>query len=213
MKPNTPNQTAVQTPFNILIVDHHSIYRKGLRSIFEEHERSVVVLEASSILSSLSLIKSTSIDLLMFDSGLPGIDLSNYVKVMRSLCPKLNIIVLGSTFTTALVRQIRYLGARAFLLKTILPDEVIKVFHKVLSGTDFIAYPVKRKHKSAGGDLTARELEILQLLAQDQSSKEIAETLFLSKHTVDNHRKNMLRKTNNRSTVALLAWALNRGHI
>lgn len=165
------------------------------------------------MLSSLSLIKSTTIDLLMFDSALPGINLSNYVNVMKRLSPKLNIIVLGSTFTSALAKQIKYLGAQAFLLKTVLPDEILKVFHRVLSGSDFIAYPMSRKQKGNTPNLTVRELEILQLLALHQSSREIAESLFLSKHTVDNHRKNMLRKTNNKNTAALLTWALGEGHI
>jgi len=212
MKNLTSNHSGIQNPLQLLIVDHHSIFRMGLRSVFEKFKWPHLISEAADLLSSMSMIKQSTFDILMVDASLPGMQVDTYFQATRRMNPKMNIMAFSSQFNLELLQKMKALGAKAFLLKSTPPNEVLRAVSKVVSGSNFLTYP-ERQLSYNGSKLTVRELEILQLLARHCSSREIADTLHLSKHTVDNHRKNMLRKTGQKNTQALIAWGLVRGHI
>ena len=212
----------------ILIIDDHPLFREGLKAIIERDNRFEVVGEAGNGREGLRLAKELKPDLALVDMSLPdqsGIQLTRELK-NASLKTRIMIITMHSK-VDYIVKAFRA-GATGYVVKESASERLLQGMDTVLKGEYFMDSSVSHKvvkklmqfpEKGAKitdasyDTLTPREQEIMVLLAEGLSSKEIAEKLFISPKTVDNHRTNILRKLNLHSTIELIRYAAKLGII
>jgi DNA-binding NarL/FixJ family response regulator len=212
----------------ILIIDDHPLFREGLKAIIERDNRFEVVGEAGNGREGLRLAKELKPDLALVDMSLPdqsGIQLTRELK-NASLKTRIMIITMHSK-VDYIVKAFRA-GATGYVVKESASERLLQGMDTVLKGEYFMDSSVSHKvvkklmqfpEKGAKitdasyDTLTPREQEIMVLLAEGLSSKEIADKLFISPKTVDNHRSNILRKLNLHSVIELIRYAARLGII
>jgi len=205
----------------IIIVDDHEIFRNGLKMILGRLKHIDIVGEAANGQEFLSLIKSTKSDVVLMDIEMPvmnGIDATT--QAMKEN-PGLKIIALTMFQEDDYIQSMMDAGVRGFLIKNVGKETLDKAILTVYRGGTYyseelfnfftrkFSEPVKPEEHEI--DLTSREKEILQLLAQGLGNKEIADKLFISERTVVGHKSHLLAKTGTKSAISLLAFAIKNG--
>ena len=212
----------------ILIIDDHPLFREGLKAIIERDNRFEVIGEAGNGREGLRLAKELKPDLALVDMSLPdqsGIQLTCELK-NASLKTRIMIITMHSK-VDYIVKAFRA-GATGYVVKESASERLLQGMDTVLKGEYFMDSSVSHKvvkklmqfpEKGAKitdasyDTLTPREQEIMVLLAEGLSSKEIADKLFISPKTVDNHRSNIFRKLNLHNVIELIRYAARLGII
>ncbi|MFI3286674.1 MAG: response regulator transcription factor [Rikenellaceae bacterium] len=205
----------------IILVDDHTLFRRGLRGLIEQQEGYEVVAEASSGEEFLELLPSTRADVVFMDISLEGI--SGDVATRRALeeFPMLNVITLSMFGDESYYKLMVEAGAKGFLLKDSDIYEVIEAIDTVAAGGTYFSSKLfssltdnihSVEIPSSECDLlSARETEILVAVCQGLSNNEIANNLFISKRTVDKHRANIMEKTGCKNTANLVVYAVKNG--
>ena len=209
-------------PIRVLIVDDHTLFRKGLVSLLQQQKGIEVAGEARDGEEGLRLAQTLKPDVTLMDVNMPHRNGIQTTQAIRDLFPEAHIIMLTvSEVDEDLFAAIKA-GAKGYLLKNVEPDQLVKAIHLVAQGEAVIPHAMASKllnefssiaHKmdapteSKLNSLTKREHEILQHLAKGGSNKEIAGALCISEHTVKIHLKNILKKLhmNNRVQAAIYA--------
>ncbi|MGD8781292.1 MAG: response regulator transcription factor [Ignavibacteria bacterium] len=205
----------------ILIVDDHPIFRKGLKAELI-HEPSIkIVGEAADSNDAIALTKKLSPDVIILDVNLPGKNGIEIAKEIRTFSADIKIIFLTMYNEEDLFNMAFDVGASAYLLKENAVDEVIAAVNEAYNGGNYVSqsvvnYFVNRKKKVSElfmenpgiKNLTEKEKEILRLISQGKTSKEIADELFLSYKTVENHRTRICGKLSIKGAFALLKFAI-----
>lgn len=205
----------------IIIVDDHEIFRNGLKMILGRLKHIDIVGEAANGQEFLSLIKSTKSDVVLMDIEMPvmnGIDATT--QAMKEN-PGLKIIALTMFQEDDYIQSMMDAGVRGFLIKNVGKETLDKAILTVYRGGTYYSeelfnfftrkFSEPPKIEEPEIDLTSREKEILQLLAQGLGNKEIADKLFISERTVVGHKSHLLAKTGTKSAISLLAFAIKNG--
>src|ERR1700751_7908 len=210
----------------ILLADDHQLMRSGIRLMLERESDLSVVGEASDGREAVALAKSLRPDVVVMDIGmanLNGIEAAQQVTQNR---PEVAIVMLSMHSDECYVLRALKAGARGYLLKDSAEADLIKAVHAVAGGKSFFSPAVSkvllddyvRKLKRSGADdaydlLTPREREVLQLVAEGKSNKDIANLLNLSVYTVESHRSNLMEKLNLHGLPELILYAVRKGII
>jgi two-component system, NarL family, nitrate/nitrite response regulator NarL len=200
----------------IAIVDDHQLVIDGLKSLLAGHTKFKVVIETTDPLQLITLLHRESVALLITDIMMPGINGAELAKLVRKQFPDIRILALSMSGQGDLVNQmINDSDISGYVLKNIGRIEFITALEKISGGGIYFSDEVLREMMSDSEkvkretevNLTAREIEIIQLIEKEFSNKKIADTLFLSERTIETHRKNIFRKTNAGSIIGLIKYA------
>jgi len=209
----------------ILIVDDHSIVRDGLRSLIENQGNMEVIGEANNGRKAVSLAKDLIPDVLVMDIAMP--DLNGIDATQQILAKNQNIKIIGLSmysdhrFVTRMLKS----GAKGYLLKDCAFDELVLAINTIVQNQIYISPQIKnvdleeliqsdKKIKESRLDLlSSREREVLQIIAEGKSTKQIAGELHVSAKTIESHRQNIMNKLNIRNVVDLTKFAIQEGLI
>jgi two-component system, NarL family, response regulator LiaR len=206
-------------PITILIVDDHAVVRQGIRTLLDMHPDLQVVGEAESAEIAIPLVEELVPDVVLMDLVLPGMNGVAATRQIKRISPRTQIVVLTSYAEDEHLFPALRAGALSYLLKDIRPRELAESLRKAARGESVLHSQVaarmiaevraaKRKVPPAFAELTPRELQVLQLLAEGQSNTAIAEKLVLSEKTVRGYISNILSKLQmeDRTQAAVFAW-------
>jgi two-component system, NarL family, nitrate/nitrite response regulator NarL len=197
----------------ILLVDDHVMLLEGINTLLERQPGIKIVAKAVGAEQAIALLKATSVDLIVTDLHMPGLDglaLFNHVKQNY---PSIKTIVLSMHDEVHIVKELLRSGVNGYVLKKDTHTELLKAIEEVRNNKVYVSSEVNKvlvedlQNESEKPLLTTRELEIVRLIVREFSNKQIAEQLFISERTVETHRKNILRKTRVGSVVGLIKYA------
>ena len=209
----------------VLLADDHAIVRRGLRSLLEEAGESVVA-EAADGLETLRLCEEHDPDLLILDIGMPKLNGIDVAARTQKLERPPGVIILSMHADESYILRALAAGARAYLLKDATDEDLLPAVRAVASGRPFFSPAVTSvlvedymRHLQSRGLtdsyhlLTDREKQVLQLLAEGRSNKEVAALLDVGVSTIETHRANLMQKLNLHNTAEIVLYAVRKGII
>lgn len=210
----------------ILLADDHTVMRSGLRALLERQDNFEIVGEAENGRDAISLSGSLHPDVVIMDVGMPLLNGIEATKALLKQSPSTGVVILSMHSDEAYVMRSLQAGARAYLLKDSAASDLLSAIDAVSRGKSFFSSAVSRllaedyirvlKQKGAVDSyelLTMREREILQLLAEGRSNKEVAAELSISPYTVETHRGHILEKLGLHTPAELILYAVRKGII
>jgi two-component system, NarL family, response regulator NreC len=210
----------------VLLADDHQLMRSGVRLMLQRQADLEVVGEASDGREAVALAKSLKPDVVVMDIGMPSLNGIEAAHQMTEERPELAVMILSMHADESYVLRALRAGARGYLLKDSAEADLTRAVHVVAGGKSFFSPAVSklllddyvRKLKRSGTDdpydlLTPREREVLQLVAEGKSNKDIANLLNLSVYTVESHRSNLMEKLHLNGLPELILFAVRRGII
>jgi two-component system, NarL family, response regulator NreC len=203
----------------ILLADDHAIVRQGLKLILSAHSDLQVVGEAANGREAIDLAQKLQPDMVLMDVAMPELNGIEATRRMIESTPRLRVLVLSMHKEPVYVREILKAGARGYILKDAIDTELLGAVRAVARGDGYISPAVSgallsdyRHNVTDPIDLlSSREREVLQLIAEGKTNKEIATRLNLSVYTVDSHRGKVMDKLNLHSTGELVRFAVRHG--
>jgi DNA-binding NarL/FixJ family response regulator len=204
----------VSDQITVLLADDHSLVRRGFRRILEDDPSIVVVGEASDGEEAIRLAAELRPRVIVMDCAMPGTSGLAATRRILAQAPDVAILMLSMHAEDTLVRQAIAAGARGYILKSALDLDLAAAVSRVAAGETIldprVARPESLKGERTHG-LTARELEVLQLICDGHSNREIAKTLDLSANTVAVHRANIMNTLGIHKTAELVVYAIQHG--
>lgn len=199
----------------IAIADDHELMRRGVRDLLSS-EGYEVVGEAATGRELIAVAEKTRPDLVIVDIGMPGLNGLDAVKQLRKVLPQVRAIVLTMHETDALIRAVLSSGARGYVLKTDAARDLLAAAAAVMRGQFFLSpavgermqNPNEQPEQAKLAEITPREREVLQLLAEGKTSREVAQTLGTSVRTVETQRASIMEKIGARSLADVIRWAI-----
>ncbi|HEY7697984.1 MAG TPA: response regulator transcription factor [Vicinamibacteria bacterium] len=219
----TPRSSSTTTA-RILLVDDHEIIRKGLRSVLEARKDWEIVGEATTGRDAVKKVEELKPDVVVMDISMPELNGLEAVRQIVKLSPRTEVLVLTMHESEDLVREVLEAGARGYLLKSDASRQLISAVEALRIHRPYLTSRVNEvvltgylggkplKGETSGGKLTPREREIVQLLAEGLTNKEVATMLHISVKTAETHRTNIMRKLDLHSVSELVRYAV-RNHI
>jgi DNA-binding NarL/FixJ family response regulator len=207
----------------ILIADDHEVARQGIRALLESHPGWEVCAEAKDGREAVELATNSKPDIVLLDIGMPNLNGLDAARQILAMSPTIRILILTMHDAEQVVREVLAAGARGFVLKSDAARDLVaavdalqhrrtffttRVTQMVLNG---YLHQEQESQPSAKAVLTPREREVIQLLAEGKTSKEVAVALKLSVKTAETHRTNLMRKLDLHSVADLTLYAIRNG--
>ena len=211
----------------VLVVDDHALFRRGIAAVLANQENLEIVGEATDGLEAIEKAEETAPDVILMDLNMPRCSGLEATQALQAKMPQVNILVLTVSDNEADLFAAMRFGATGYILKNTEPEELVQaIFHVVQGGaiisplmaskllTEFKGLETRAEMESAQeaiANLSPREVEVLQLVSQGATNKEIADSLFISENTAKTHLRNIMEKLHlaNRSQAA--AYAVKKG--
>jgi DNA-binding NarL/FixJ family response regulator len=210
----------------VLLADDHKLIRAGLRLVVDQQPDLSVVGEADDGRQAVELAKSLKPDVVVMDIGMPNLNGIEAARQIREIRPDAAVVMLSMHSDEGYVLRALGAGARAYLLKDSATTDLVQAIHAVVEGKSFFSPAVSkvllqdymRKLQRSGAEdsydlLSPREREVLQLVAEGKSNKEIASLLNFSVYTVETHRAKIMQKLNLKGVPELILYAVRKGII
>jgi two-component system, NarL family, response regulator NreC len=210
----------------ILLADDHTMIRSGLRALLERQPGFRVIAEAADGRETVTMAEAHSPDVAVIDVAMPRLNGIDAAREITARNARIAVIILSMHSDEGYVLRALKAGARGYLLKDSPESDLIGAIHAVHEGKAFFSPAISkmlaedylRNLEQRGGEdsyelLTAREREVLHLLAEGKSNKEVATVLGLSLYTIETHRANLLQKLNLKGTAELILYAVRKGVI
>lgn len=213
----------METKRKIVIAEDHTILRAGLRALLSGQNGLEVIGEAGDGREAIRKVDTLQPDLLLIDLSMPKLNGIDAIREIKSQHPEIKIIVLTVHKSDEYIIAAFKAGANGYMLKDASQNELLLAIDYVINGKTFLSPSISdkvvdaflntdKKDKPATGldNLTAREREILKLVAEGNTNKKIADHLCISLKTVEKHRSNLMKKLDLRNTAALTAYAIEK---
>ncbi len=212
----------------VLLVDDHAILREGVHALLSRESDLTVVGEAGDGQEALELVPRLRPDVVIMDIVMPRMNGLEATKRIRERYPDVRVLILSMYDDHEYVVEIIQAGASGYVLKRVVTEDLVRAIHAVHAGDSFLYPPIAAKlvgdylrvtkgEQAAanvfGEALTAREREVLKLIADGNSNQEIARQLGLSRKTVDSHRANAMRKLDLHDVTGVVKYAIRTGMI
>jgi two-component system response regulator NreC len=210
-------------PIRILLAEDHDVMRAALRSLLDAREEFVVVGEAGNGREMMAIIEQTTPDVVVMDINMPEL---NGIEATRQLCarfPRIKVVGLSVHVKGRMVSEMLNAGAKGYVPKSSAAKELLEAIRSVMDGKMYVSPEVlgdlvELRSQGASGEtafkkLTKREREVLQLLAEGYSTKEIGDKLCLSVPTIHTHRQHIMQKLGTSSIADLVRYAIREGII
>jgi DNA-binding NarL/FixJ family response regulator len=211
-------------PYQIVLADDHKMFRLGVKKIIDETDDLKVIGEVDDGLQLLELLKKLSPQMVILDISMPkmrGVEATREVKMID---PGIKILILTMHKNRELLYHCFTAGAEGYLLKEDTDTELFSAIEAIRQGRNYVS-PIlsldladdlaricSGRHQHPLERLTLREREVLTLISDGNSRKEIADSLYISVHTVGHHRTNIMRKLNIKKTAELVKYAVRKGY-
>ncbi len=205
---------------SVLLVDDHTIIRQGMRALLATEPDLEVLGEAENGRQALQMVQKTPPDVVVMDLAMPHMNGAEATRQILRCCPTTKVLVLTSYADDECVTEVLKAGAAGYLVKQTAAAELPRAIREVRKGNAFfspaIARLIRENNRASfetghSRDLTAREVEVLQLIAEGLSNKGIAVQLDISIKTVEKHRQQVMNKLDIHETAGLTRWAISQG--
>ena len=205
----------------VLIVDDHNLVREGLKAVFDQGSEVEVVGEAGSGEEALEMVDKAKPDVVLMDISMPGMNGIQATKLIREKCPDAKVVMLTMLDQEGYVYEAVKAGAAGYMLKNTSSDDLVNAIQTVFAGKallhpDATAQLLKEfvtlaDNKAKDYGLSSREMEVLQLLSEGNTNKEIAKALWISEQTVKTHVAHIFDKLGTSDRTETVANALRSG--
>lgn len=207
----------------IILADDHKIIREGLRSLLEKQLDMEVIAEAYDGLTTVRLVQKLLPDIVIMDIGMPDMNGIEATRQIMTETKGVKVIALSMHSDRRFVLQMLKVGASGYLLKDSAFEELISAIHTVMANQPYLSPKITdvvvkeylhgfpKKESTVFTILTAREREVLQLLAEGKTTKQIASALYISVKTIETHRQQIMEKLNMHSIAELTKYAIREG--
>lgn len=209
----------------VVLADDHTLIRHGIKKIIEEDSSLAVIGQVGDGLELLHFIKKICPDVILLDISMPNLRGMEAIGEAKKICPAVKIIMLTMHKSKQYLCHALSAGADGYVLKEDSDSELLVAIDKVIRGDYFIS-PVlsgemspeeisdcRDKKNIPSDSLTPRERQVLKLVAEGRTSRDIAELLSISTRTVEHHRANLLKKLNINNTADLIKYSIRKGYI
>lgn len=205
----------------VLLVDNHEITRQGVRSQFEKESGIEIVSEAGDGRTAIALVSKLLPDIVVMDIGMPNLNGIEATRQIRNGEPSVKVVALSSRSDQRSVTDMLRAGAAGYVLKKAAACDIVAAVREVQAGRKYVSpqlmdpliadYAQRLAEGAEPPDLTGREREVLQLIAEGKTSAQIADQLSMTEKTAGNHRQNIKKKLGLNGTAELTKYAIREG--
>lgn len=201
----------------LVIADDHPIIIDGIKTLLKHDQEIGLVKEVNNGIELVEFLEKHVVDVVLLDINMPEMNGIDACRIIKNKYPDIRVLVFSQYNDKRFVKRLLKCGAKGYLLKNSGASEIIKAVKMVNSGGMYLSKDLPdifgdRKSNTQSNnlfpDISARELDVLKLICNELNTQEIAESLFISPHTVETHRANLLLKVGVKNTAGLVKWAV-----
>lgn len=212
----------MKSSYSIIIADDHTMFLDGLKSIFAEEDQIKIILTAKTgtqVLKYLRINSAQDVDLVITDINMPEMNGVMLNAAIKTEFPTVKTLVVSMLEESKKIKTLTEDNVNGYLSKNAEKQELLRAVKTILEGKNYFSPRIKQVLMEAMFEeksnedivLTKREKEVLKLIAQEHTTQEIADALFLSKHTIESYRKNLISKLKVRNLAGLTRYAIEQG--